>query len=250
MIGAGAIGSVVADELAAGRIPHANLAGVARRRGDGPAVAELIAKSDVMVEAAGAQALAEHGASILGTGCDLVVVSSGALTDDRLFEALRTAGPGRLILCGGAIGGIDMIRSASLMGSIERATITTTKKPEGLIQEHMDADERSRLLAITEAVTLFEGAARDLVTRFPASTNVAATLALAAGNWDVVTGRVRADPAIEQTSHVIEAEGAAGRYRFEMSNKPSPTNPRSSGVVAWSVVRALIDRCGSGWRFV
>ena len=100
---------------------------------------------------------------------------------------------------------------------------------------------------LPEATTLFAGPVPELVTRFPASTNVAASLALAIGSVDAVEGRVVADPAATRTTHVIEVVGAAGEYLFEMTNHPSPVNPRSSGIVPWSVVCELRRLCGSSW---
>ncbi len=142
-----------------------------------------------------------------------------------------------------------MIRAVRALGEVDGVHITTTKRPEGLVQPTMTDEEARELLATTEPIILFDGDSRELVKLFPSSTNVAATLALAVGSWDVVRGTVRADPTAELTSHVIEIEGAAGQYRFEMANYPSPANPRSSGVVPWAVVRSLRDLCGSSWRF-
>jgi aspartate dehydrogenase len=184
---------------------------------------------------------------VLAAGCDLVVVSSGPLLDDELRNALVAAGGGRLHVCAGAVGGLDLVRAAAAMGPIEQARITTTKKPAGLVQDHMTPAERDELLALTDRTVLFAGPVAELVTSFPASTNVAASLALAIGSTGVVEGRVVADPAATRTTHVIEVSGAAGEYRFEMTNHPSPANPRSSGIVPWSVVCELRRLCGSSW---
>ena len=256
VIGHGAIGSVVADAILRGDIGGATLSGVALRPArvgesvtGGPAVGvdELIAASDIVVESAGAQMLQSHGVGVLSADKHLVVVSSGALLDDTLLHDLIAAGGERLHVCAGAVGGLDLVRAAAAMGPIQQARITTTKKPAGLVQDHMTDGERSELLALTEVTTLFAGEVPDLVARFPASTNVAASLALAVGSVELVEGRVVADPGATRTTHVIELAGAAGDYRFEMTNHPSPANPRSSGIVPWSVVCVLRDLCGSSW---
>lgn len=255
LIGCGAIGTVVARQLAADAVSGARLAGIAVRstRADlpGPArtVDELIECSDVIVEAAGQQALAAHGPTILSAGVDLVAVSIGALADAELREAMGRAGPGRLHVASGAIGGLDLIRSAAAMGPIETASITTTKRPEALYQAWMADTERQRLASATEPVVLFDGDVRELVRLFPTSTNVAAAVALAIDSWEVIGGKVVADPEADLTSHVITVSGEAGTYRFEIRNRPSPLNPRSSGIVPWAVVRVLRDLCGTAWRF-
>lgn len=244
VLGCGSIGSVVARCLANGEVKGAALAGVAVRPGGtasiGPTVelAELIERSDLIVEAAGQTALAEHGATILEAGCDLLAVSIGALADEATFETITSAGPGSLHVCTGAIGGVDMVRAVGELGEIRSAKITTTKKPASL-----GAD-------VDIVTTLFEGDVRELVTKFPSSTNVAATLALAVGDWDRVQGAVVADPDATLTHHVIEVDAEAGQYRFEMAHEPSKQNPRSSAVVPWAVVRSVRDLCEPGRRFV
>lgn len=256
VLGFGSIGSVVARELAAGSIANASLVGIGVRpeRGAGAhttmRVEDLAQHCDLVVEAAGQQALAAHGAELLNAGCDVVALSVGALADDDVFTSLTTAAPGRLHLCTGAIGGVDLVRAVAALGPIHQASITSTKKPAGLVQPTMSDDEAAAVRAIDEPTVLFDGESRELVRSFPSSTNVAATLALAVGSWDVVRGVVRADPAAELTSHVIEVEGASGRYRFEMQHQPSPANPRSSAVVPWAVVRSLRDLCAQSWSFV
>ncbi|MCP5025668.1 MAG: DUF108 domain-containing protein [Actinomycetia bacterium] len=255
VLGHGSIGSVVARCLAAGEVPGAALAGVGVRPGHQSAVGptctvdELIERSDLIVEAAGQTALAEHGTRILEAGCDLLAVSTGALADPEVHTRFAAAGPGRLHICSGAIGGVDMVGAVRALGEIHAVQITTTKQPGSLVQPTMTSDEVDNLVAATEPVVLFDGASRELVKLFPSSTNVAATLALAVGSWDLVRGTVRADPAAELTTHVVEVEAEAGRYRFEMGHHPSAQNPRSSAVVPWAVVRSLRDLCGSSWRF-
>ena len=245
----------MAQALADGAIPGAELAGVATRTGRVPAVGEGISvaqlgqSADLVVEAAGQTALAEHGVPILEAGCDLLAVSTGALADPDVFERFARATGGRLHICAGAIGGIDMVGAVRELGAIHDIHITTTKLPRALVQPGMSSVERDTILALAEPTVLFEGSSRSMATLFPTSTNVAATLALAAGSWDVVRGTVRADPGAELTSHVIEIDAEAGHYRFEMANRPSPDNSRSSAVVPWAVIRSLRDLCGRSWRF-
>jgi len=256
VLGYGSIGRVVANCLAAGGVPGATLSGVTvsdgRELGQIPSLglSELAERSDLVVEAGGQSALREHGAELLETGVDLLVVSMGAMTDDHVFDQLVEARPGRLYLCTGAIGGVDMVRAAAAMGRIEHANITTIKKPSGLVQPTMSDAEAEATRNLEEITTLFDGDIRELVQKFPASTNVAAALALAVGSWDSVTGTVVADPATDVSTHIIDIEAEAGTYRFENRHAPSADNPRSSAMVPWAVVRSLRDLCGTGWQFV
>jgi aspartate dehydrogenase len=108
----------------------------------------------------------------------------------------------------------------------------------------MDGTTHDRLLAATAPVEVFSGGAREASKWFPRSLNVAATVAFAVGDFDLVRVRLHADPGAELTSHVIEAEGPSGQYRFEIRNQPSPDNPRTSGVVPFALLRSLAALVG------
>ena len=256
VIGHGAIGGVVATELLDGGVAGAALSAVCVRSPDAvgglPTATfdQLLATSDLIVEVAGQEALAQYGQPVLEAGLDLLTVSMGALADPDLFHQLTTTGPGRLRLCSGAIGGVDMVRAITGLGPITRAHITTIKKPAGLVQPTMSESEAEDIRSLTTPKVLYAGDIRRLVTMFPASTNVAATLALAVGSWDVVTGTVTADPALHVSTHIIDVESPSGTYRFEMNHESSASNPRSSAMVPWAVVRSLRDLCSPGWSFI
>jgi aspartate dehydrogenase len=257
LIGHGAIGSVVACRLVARDVPSAKLVGVHARRRlvDPPApqvdADELLAMSDVIVEAAGHQAVRDHAVPTLEAGLDLVLVSLGALGDMDLEATIRAAGPGRLTICTGAVGGIDLLRSAHRMAELDCVQITTTKRPEALVQPWMDETLLAKLETEVVATTVFDGSARDAAARFPKSVNVAATLALALDDWDLVRVRIVADPGTPYTRHVIHAAGAAGSYRFDISNVPSEHNPATSAVVPYAALQAVADLCAGPmalWR--
>ena len=243
VIGAGSIGGVVARALRDGSVPGATLSGVVDPAGaaDLPLVSldELLSTSDLVVEAAGQRALAEVGPQVLAAGRDLLVVSVGALADDALLDKLLCAGPGELHLSTGAIGGLDLLRAAARMAPLSRVTIETTKLAANLVQAWMSDEEAARLRTTAEPVELMRGPAREVTAAFPKSANVAASVALAVGDWDVVEAAVIADPAAELTSHVITADGPAGSYRFEIRNRPSPRTPTSSEVVPHAVLAAI-----------
>ena len=212
--------------------------------------AELAGHCDLVVEVASQQALVDYGADVLAAGADLLVVSVGALADDELFDRLTNAGPGRLMISTGAIGGIDILSACRQLGSIDEVHLTTTKPSSVLVQPWMDEDMRNRLEAGTDVVTCYSGPAREAVRLFPESVNVAAALAVAAGSWETVRVDVVGDPSSSRNRHVIDVHAESGDYRFEISNRPSPTNPRSSHVVPFAVLRALSVIAGRPGEFV
>jgi aspartate dehydrogenase len=255
VIGHGAIGSVVAAALVAGDVPGCRLASVLRRsRAPAPAPAppaphqvgsidDLVAGSQVVVEAAGAAALTEHGPTVVGAGRDLLVASVGALADDALRGRLTGGTGGRLLLSSGAIGGLDLLRAATLLGPVHSVRLTTVKHPRVLVRPWMPDDFRHRLAAAADdatPVTVFSGPARLAVTLFPESANVAATLALATVGFDATHVELLADPGATRVRHHIAVEADAGRYELTVENTPS-ANPRTSAVAAYALVRALRD---------
>lgn len=250
VVGCGAIGGTVARALAAGEVPGAELAGVVHGDGVDPPglpvcdVDTALRDADLVVECAGQSVLARLVPRVLGGGKDLLVVSVGALADDVVFDAVTRPSAGRVYLCSGAVGGLDMLSAAARMGPLTSVRIVSTKAPRGLVQSWMDGTEAARLRTAAEPVELMRGPARKVTAAFPKSANVAASVALAAGSWDVVEAAVVADPAVRRSSHVITAEGRAGSYRFEITNQPSERNPASSGVVPFAVLRTIADLAG------
>lgn len=258
VIGTGAIGSRVIEQLATGSVAGAALAGVVTRRPDalseaagalapeitdfGDDLAAAIAASDLVVECAGITAARELGGQVIAAGRDLLLVSIGALADGPMRSAL-SAGPGRLRLASGAVGGLDILASAARPGGIPdgiaRASITSTKEAASLVQPWMGEREASQLRSATDAFTLFEGSVSEAVELYPGSLNVACALAHATALWDEVRVQLVADPGADRTTHEISASGAAGDYRFVMMNAVSEANPTSSAVVAESVLRGI-----------
>lgn len=255
LIGSGAIGGVVAGALQDGAIPDAVLSGVLRRQPVTvpPAVSsvdELVACSDVVVEAASHAALAAYGPRVVEAGCDLVVLSCGALVDGRLRDALRVRNGGRVLLSTGACGGLDLLRAAHSLRPLEAVTLRTTKVASAVVRDWMEPGVVRRLLDGEDPVIAFSGTAREAVRLFPETANLAALLALATIGFDRLAVTVVGEPGRTSAAHEIRARGAAGTYRFEIENAVFPENPRTSAVTAYAVLRALADRTGMftpGW---
>ncbi|MEZ5144259.1 MAG: aspartate dehydrogenase domain-containing protein [Acidimicrobiales bacterium] len=244
VIGHGAVGSVVAEALDRG-VPGLVLAGVHARspvpdRYRAGSFDELLSGADLVVEAASQEAVASYGPAVVAAGADLLVVSVGALRDDGLLATLGR-GAGRLLVTTGAIGGVDQLRAAALLGSLDEVSLTTTKPPRALVRPWMSAAEAAAVEEATAPVAVYDGPAREAVERFPTSVNVAATLSLVTIGFDRVHVRLVADPATDHVEHHIVARGAAGDYEFRFRNVPSPANVRTSAVTPFAVLRGLAD---------
>jgi len=245
LLGYGAIGRVVAAELRAGRVEGATLVAVVNRSEIvDPPVPQLpleraVEISDVVVECAGADALRDAVEPVLSAGRDLVVTSVGALLEPALRARLDAPGPGRLRCTAGALGGLDLLAAAAAAAPLESVLIRTTKLAGSLLRPWMDDGERRRLTEATGVVPLFRGTPAEAVRLFPQSVNVAAALALAVDDVDGVVVELHADPSATVTTHRIEATGRSGSYCFEVQHRPSPDNPRTSGVVPFAVLQTL-----------
>ena len=245
LLGHGAIGRVVARELLAGAVDGATLVCVVNRS-EVPelpvprlSLAEALEVADVVVECAGSAALLEVVEAVLSAGRDLLVSSVAGLLDPALAGRLGELGPGRLRCTHGALGGLDLLASAAAVGGLDRAVLRTTKKPAALVQAWMDEAETHRVADAAGDVLVFAGTPAEAARLFPQSLNVAAALALAVGDPEVVRVELHADPAAELTTHRIEASGPQGSYVFEVQNRPTPDNPRTSAVVPYSILRTL-----------
>ncbi|MEU5170351.1 aspartate dehydrogenase domain-containing protein [Streptomyces mutomycini] len=251
IVGWGAIGRVVGAALAEGRVGGAELVCVVDNRPLGEAAParqatfeEALETCDLIVEAAGQGVVREWGERVLESGTDLLIASTGALTDEDLAKRLLAAGPGRVYFTSGAVGGLDLLQAARSLGPLDEVRLTTTKLPSTLEQPWMDEDLLARIRSATGPVVVMSGTAREVPVKFPKSTNVAASVALAVGDLDTVRVQVVADPAAHRTRHLIEASGAHGAYRFEVAHLPDPGNPATSQVVPYAVLRSLAALAG------
>jgi aspartate dehydrogenase len=202
-------------------------------------------KPDIVAECASHSAVRDYGPAILESGCDLIVISIGALSDDALRQRLIQAAEGggaRLILPPGAIGGIDALAAARLSG-LESVVYTGRKPPlawRGTPAEHLLA-----LDSLSEAAVFFEGSARKAAEDYPFNANVAAALALAGIGLDATKVRLVADPAIKRNVHEFAVSAGCGDFSVRLEGRPSPANPKTSLMAGYSVARELLNRTGS-----
>jgi aspartate dehydrogenase len=246
LIGLGAVGREVTARLRAEGSPIEVIGLVRRAIADANVdrlvkrTADLIAaRPDLVVEAAGHGAVAEHVVPILEAGIPVVLASVGALADDRLrHRVMKAAQIGRtnLTFPGGAVGALDYIRAVSQVPNLRIRYCS--RKPIAAWEQELVARGLAPD-ALNGEVTLFEGTAREAALAFPQNLNVAMSLALAGPGIEGVEVRVVADPRATGNTHEIEIESAAGRAALIFNNTPSARNPKTSALTALSIVCAV-----------
>lgn len=250
LIGFGTIGQGIAEQIRQGHAGATRLCSVLVR--DASRVPQDVAAAhgftvttdlaaflagdiDVVVEAAGHQAVQQYAEPVLTAGKDFMVISVGAFADDGFFQQVQQTASqvGRRVLVpSGAIGALDAI-SAGALGAIDEVCHTVRKPPRAFTADQLQGPPPT-----TEPRLLFEGAAREGVQRFPENVNVAAAVSLAGIGLERTRLRVFADPTVVRNTHEVEVRGYFGQLRLVMENIPSE-NPKTGRIVALSVAKAL-----------
>ena len=200
---------------------------------------DLIAASDLVVEAAGGSVVPGLAMEVFAAGKDLMVISIGALLDHPEIMASSRRTGCHLYLPSGAIAGLDGIKSACV-GQITQVTMTTRKPPNGLEGAPYMIQNGISLAGLSEEKEVFSGTAREACKGFPANVNVSAAVSLAGIGPDRTRIRILAVPGLQRNCHDIEVEGEFGRLHIHIENVPSE-NPKTGKLTALSIVRAVQD---------
>lgn len=261
LLGAGTIARLVLEHLRRGDLPGIEVIGIGGRsiasRGAALAAehalpfvvgggALLALHPQVIVEAASHEAVREHLVPSLEAGASVVVLSAGALADDRLREAAERAARrsgAQLYVPSGGIGGLDALKAACVAG-VDEVGIQVAKPPKAWkgipFVEALDID----LDGMKQACTLFNGTAREGVPHFPQNVNIAAVLSLAGIGFDRTQLEVVADPALTHNTHTIRVAGRCGRFTVVLENVPAPDNPKTAWLACYSALAALRSLAG------
>lgn len=244
LIGYGAIGSEIFTCLE--RLNEADrLVGALVRPGrEAPKavndVAALIAaQPDVVIECAGHQAALAYCAPLLLAGIDVLLSSIGILSDDAVLAELAAAeavGGGRLLLGAGAVAGLDGLAAAALAG-VDTVTYISYKPPHAW--SGTAAEEKINLKHVEEEIVFFEGTAREAARDYPKNANVAIAVALSALGPDKTQVKLVSSKRVTDPRGVIEAEGAFGRFRFDILALAAPDNPKTSALTAYSLLQCV-----------
>ncbi|NQD67098.1 aspartate dehydrogenase [Bacillus haikouensis] len=190
---------------------------------------------DLVIEAATIEAAKEHSLKVLEGGKDLLLSSIGVMVDATFEASVREICQKNnvaVFLPSGAIGGLDVLKSAKALNELDSVSITTRKPPSAL-----QANAR-----LKKETVLFEGSAAEAIKQFPRNINVAIVLSLAGLGSEKTKVKIIADPDVVKNSHFIEASGSFGKLKLEVENDPMPSNPKTSYLAALSVLATLQNK--------
>ena len=201
----------------------------------------MMHKPDVVVEAASHEAVRLYCGALLDAGVAVIVLSGGALCDDKLrarLEASAIKNGALLYVPSGGIGGLDALKAACIAG-VDQVEIVVSKPPAAWRGIDFVGKLEIDLEGMREPTVLFEGTAREGVPHFPANVNIAAVLSMAGIGFDRTRLKVVADPTIKTNTHEITIRGKTGIIRVKHENVPAPENPKTAWLACYSALAAL-----------
>jgi aspartate dehydrogenase len=259
LLGCGSIGSKIAIAIDTGKIPAqlTHIYDEDRKKSETlvsklqkkPEIVEnvhLLSSNpiDLVVEAASQEAVSDNALSILQNRKDLLIMSSGALLDESVFEIISDACKElkkTVYLPSGAISGIDALKSVK--DELDSVVLTTTKHPNSLRGAPFFEQFKLNLDDINESSTIFEGTASEAVRLFPKNVNVSALLSLAGlGSHETIV-KINVDPNTTKNTHVIVATGKFGKLTTTIENVPDENNPRTSRLAVLSAIETIRSLC-------
>lgn len=255
IVGCGAIGSSLAKFIATGLSTQAKLSGlydIDRAKSDKLSrliskssslavggLGDLIARSDLIIEAASASGAWKIASCALKEGRDVMIMSAGGMVScfGRL-RLLAEKNKARVYIPSGAIAGIDAVKAAG-MGGIKTITLTTYKNPYSFKGVKYIESRGINLKRIKKDTVLFCGPAKEAVRHFPQNINVAAVLSLAGAGPGKTIVKIIASPRTKKNIHEIRVESSAGNIIARTENVLHPQNPRTSYLAVLSAMAAL-----------
>jgi aspartate dehydrogenase len=210
---------------------------------NGPAALAAV-KPDLLVEAAGRAAIEQWIPEALRHTRLAILASTSAFSEGSLLiqlQEIAEKNDSRIVIPSGAIGGIDALASAAVLG-LDAVTHQIAKP--GPAWRGTIAEKLIDLAALTARQVFFTGSARDAARQYPQNANATVVTSLAGIGLDRTKVELIADPSLETNSHRIVAQGAFGKMDITLHNSPLTTNPKSSELTALNLVH-LIERQNS-----
>ncbi len=252
IIGSGSLGSIIGKSIIEELSTHYTLLGIlARKKEKTMALANklgckaydtldqvILDSPDYIIEAASTEVVKDVAIQILENGIHFIPLSVGALADENFYHQVRETASqyhSRVHIPAGAVGGFDVLRSALFMEDSD-VQITTTKSPQSLNGAPF---LKGRQLSQEKSEDIFRGSAQEAIQAFPQNINVAVATALATTGVNNTQVLIKSIPNLNSNQHKIQLVGDTIKVSVEIQSRPSPDNPKSSTLAAYSVIALL-----------
>jgi aspartate dehydrogenase len=237
------LATIVADAMNANLLDEYQLVAVySRTRDKAQAIADKVPcrvcgslqelldmNPDYIVETASPYALKEFAIDALKRGSSIVTLSIGAFADTVFYEEVKSVGKAsnsRVHIASGAIGGLDVLRTAALMGNAT-ARFDTEKGPNSLkntsVYEEILQSERKKV---------FEGNAEEAIALFPTKVNVSVAASIASVGPHDMKVSITSTPDFVGDDHRIEIKNDQVHAVIDVYSS-------TAQIAGWSVVSTL-----------
>ncbi|MCP4653299.1 MAG: DUF108 domain-containing protein [Candidatus Omnitrophica bacterium] len=187
---------------------------------------DLIKSADLIVEVASKEAAKLTLAKAIKYKKDVMILSVGALIENKALIKKADACGINIYIPSGAICGVDGLGALSV-ANIKDISLITSKPPKGLIGADYLKNKKIDLNNLKKEKVVFNGSVNEAIKHFPKNINVAAILLLVS-NFSKVNVCIKADPKIKRNTHRIEINAKEAKICVEVANVPSSVNPKTS----------------------
>lgn len=189
----------------------------------------LALKPNYIVEAATPNVLKNFALYALESGSSIIPLSIGAFADAKFYEDVQRVALKngvKVYIPSGSIGGLDVMRTISLMGKTT-AKFLAKKTPDSLLKtkvynEKLKTDERE----------VFSGNAIEAIEVFPTMVNVAVATSLATVGPSNIHVSMESSPDNVGDLHCITVQNDEAKAEINIYS-------RTSDIAGWSVVNTL-----------
>ncbi len=251
IVGCGKLAEIVVDALIKGLLPNYRLVGtvsrtlskaqylankvnsvqtVAPRCEAFNLTSELLAlKPNYIVETASPSALKSFALDALENGSSLIPLSIGAFADEDYYEEVqKTALKNgvKVYIPSGAIGGLDVLRTVTLMEEVS-VKFNTEKSPNPLVNSEVYDEQMQSLKR-----EVFNGNAKEAIALFPTQVNVSVAAALASVGTNDINVSINTVPNYVGDEHCITIKSEDIDAKLCIYSK-------TAKIAGWSVINTL-----------
>ncbi len=191
---------------------------------------ELLAlKADHIDETSTPDALKSFALFALEKGSSIVPLSIGAFADEEFYENVQKAALNngvKVYIPSGAIGGLDVMRTISLMGD-SSVNFRTEKSPKSLVNTKVYNEQLK-----TEEREVFNGNAKEAIALFPTKVNVSVAAALASVGTNKINVSINSILGYVGDEHSITLKSDGVTVKLSVYSE-------TSDIAGWSVVNTL-----------